>query len=354
MTKKKMTMLCIAVILAVAIVFAGVGIVVGLFTIEKTEKFPDGSTYVGEWRFHKANGQGEMSYADGRYFIGEWKDGKRSGKGTLTFKDGYQIVGEWRDDQRNGQELHIFLSGKTIKGYCSYDNNAKIMTASWPDGETYVGEWKDDTMDGQGTYTFPDGETYVGEWKEGKYDGQGTYTFPNGTTLTGRWEDGNHIIIPRDPSEKGSLVIDQAGSFSAEEARELEQDAALLGKQYDMDIVIVTTNDAGGKTAQAYADDFFDHHGYGVGDDYSGILFLIDYDNREVYISTAGMAVRYLTDYRLESILDDVIVGGMADDNPFGATRAFLSATSRYLKAGIPDSQITVENPLPNYNDPKK
>ena len=33
-----------------------------------------------------------------------------------------------------------------------------------------------------------------------------------------------------------------------------------------MDIVIVTTDDAEGKSSLAYADDFFDYNGYGVGE----------------------------------------------------------------------------------------
>ncbi|MDW7659731.1 MAG: TPM domain-containing protein, partial [Bacillota bacterium] len=108
------------------------------------------------------------------------------------------------------------------------------------------------------------------------------------------------------------LVVDQADVFSGSEIVQLAEEARLLGESYGMDIVIVTTQDARGKTAREYADDFFDEQGYGIGDDYSGILFLIDYDNREAYVSTSGLAIRYLTDQRIESVLDAVIDGGLA------------------------------------------
>ncbi len=144
-----------------------------------------------------------------------------------------------------------------------------------------------------------------------------------------------------------NLVIDLAGSFSDTEITTLEQSAQQLGAQYKMDIVIVTTDDAGGKTAQAFADDYFDEHGYGVGSDYSGILFLIDFDNRDASLSTSGMGIRYLTDQRINKILDDVVTH-LGDNDTYGAAQAFLSITSQYLAAGIPSNQYNEPESGPN------
>ena len=60
------------------------------------------------------------------------------------------------------------------------------------------------------------------------------------------------------------------------------------------------TRDAQGKDAEAYADDYYDTHGYGE----NGVLFLIDLDNGQVWISTAGAMIRFLTDARIEEVLD--------------------------------------------------
>ena len=54
--------------------------------------------------------------------------------------------------------------------------------------------------------------------------------------------------------------------------------------QYNMDAVIVTSNNLNGKSQQDYADDYFDYNGYGVGEDKSGLLLLIDMDDRKVWI----------------------------------------------------------------------
>lgn len=136
-----------------------------------------------------------------------------------------------------------------------------------------------------------------------------------------------------------ALVFDDAMLFDQEEIISLEEEANLLSKSYNMDIVIVTTDDAMGKTSREYADDFFDYNGFGVGDNYDGILFLIDMDNRETYISTSGMGIKYLTDERRESILDGVFDNGLADGDYYGATLGFLKGTEKYLKSGIPSDQ---------------
>ncbi|MDX9872136.1 MAG: TPM domain-containing protein [Clostridia bacterium] len=139
-----------------------------------------------------------------------------------------------------------------------------------------------------------------------------------------------------------NLVADQAGLFTAAQTTELEQEARDLGAEYNLDIVIVTAEDAGGKSAGEYADDYFDYQGYGVGEERSGLLFLIDLDNREVYISPSGEAIRYLTDERIEGVLDEVFAGGLTDGDMLGAARSFLSATEKYLAAGIPPDQYSV------------
>jgi len=141
-----------------------------------------------------------------------------------------------------------------------------------------------------------------------------------------------------------TLVYDDAMLFTEEERLILEEEANNLSSEYNMDIVIVTTNDAKGKTSRQYADDFYDDGGFGQGDNYDGILFLIDMDNREAYISTSGLAIRYLTDLRLDNILDKVMDDGLLDGDYFSASMAFLEAAETYLEAGIYQGQ---------YNEPE-
>lgn len=141
------------------------------------------------------------------------------------------------------------------------------------------------------------------------------------------------------------LVFDEANLLLEDEEESLNLKANNLSDKYNMDIVIVTTNDTMGKSSRDFADDYFDYGGFGVGEDYSGILFLIDMDNGEAYISTTGIAIRYLTDERIESILDLVFDNGLIDGDYYGAAVGFLKGTEDYLEKGIPSNQ---------YNEPEK
>lgn len=100
-------------------------------------------------------------------------------------------------------------------------------------------------------------------------------------------------------------VHDDAGLFSQDEADKLETAADELRSKHHMNFVIVTTEDAEGKSARAYADDFYMDNGYYDNGERGGITLLIDMDNREVYVSTAGDMLYYVTDEKVEEILDE-------------------------------------------------
>ena len=152
------------------------------------------------------------------------------------------------------------------------------------------------------------------------------------------------LLVPNLSHGENQSVFDEAYLFSGDEIQQLEQKATTLENDYNMDIVIVTTDDALGKSSREFADDYFDYGGFGTGTQRDGILFLLDMDNREAYISTSGIGIRYLTDKRIESILDDVFDGGLSDGDYFGASLGFLKGTKYYLEQGIPSDQ---------YNEPE-
>ncbi len=135
-----------------------------------------------------------------------------------------------------------------------------------------------------------------------------------------------------------SRVYDQASLFTSSEIQSLEDAISTLVATYQMDIVIVTTDDAQGATSQDYADDFYDYNGFGIGEDKDGLLLLIDMDNRNVYISTTGLAIRHLTDARINALLDNV-TPYLSDGDFYRASTTFLRKVEGYFKAGIPSNQ---------------
>lgn len=137
-----------------------------------------------------------------------------------------------------------------------------------------------------------------------------------------------------------SRVFDEAGLFSEEETEKLETRIQEVRNSQNADLAVLTVKNAEGKTAEAYADDFYDSHGLGVGDDASGILLSIDMDNRELYISTCGYAARVMTDARVEKVLD-AAYGQVADGSYADGALEAVGQIETYLKMGVPAGQYT-------------
>ena len=135
-----------------------------------------------------------------------------------------------------------------------------------------------------------------------------------------------------------TYVTDNAGLFSEDEIDAIADKIAELQSETDMDYLVVTTDDAEGKSAQEYANDTYEASGAGTGDNHSGMLYLIDMDNREIRISTEGGMIRYLTDERIESILDNAF-NDVADGYYGDSALTVLEDVGKYIAEGIVSDQ---------------
>lgn len=145
-------------------------------------------------------------------------------------------------------------------------------------------------------------------------------------------------------------VYDFANLFTLDELDELEKGATSLAETYQMDVGIVTTQDAKGKSAMAYADDFYDENDFGYGSHKDGLLLLMDMDNREIYISTCGSGIQYFTDLRISKMLDSAY-NYISNRDYYGTATDFLGQVKTYLDKGIPSNQNTTERP---FSDPRE
>ena len=142
-------------------------------------------------------------------------------------------------------------------------------------------------------------------------------------------------------------VFDQAGLFSETEIIQLEEKIAQCRKSTKMDVVIVSAYTDGERSAEEYADDYYDYGGFGVGKKASGVLLLYYMDGPgqpggECYISTTGTMINMLTDERIESILDDVY-GDLGNRDFAGAAEHFLEDVKAYVKEGVESGQYTYD-----------
>ena len=145
------------------------------------------------------------------------------------------------------------------------------------------------------------------------------------------------------------LVVDNAGVLYSDEITILTEKAQSLQDTYDMDVVILVVTDLDGKSAQDYADDYYDYNGYGIGDDYSGMLLLIATESRDWWISTCGEAIYVLTDYGIESIFSD-FAGYLSVNDYYHAFETYLDCLPEYFDAYY--SGDPIDGYSGNYSDP--
>ena len=100
------------------------------------------------------------------------------------------------------------------------------------------------------------------------------------------------------------MIDDRASLFSEEEAENIDAAAYEFANLTEFSVAVVTTDYAMGKSAMEFADDYYDSLIFSSGWSENGILFLIDMDNREIYVSCAGLCIDEYSDYELNEIVD--------------------------------------------------
>ncbi len=146
------------------------------------------------------------------------------------------------------------------------------------------------------------------------------------------------------PAERQlARVVDNAGVLDAETLAELNDKADAVSEQYQCDIAVVFTDGTGGKSIQAYADDFFDYNGYGYGDNDDGILLAVDVTGREFALSTHAYGAYAFTDAG-QSYMDEEYVPYLADSDWAGAADAFITVCEELLISARAGQPYDVDN----------
>lgn len=158
------------------------------------------------------------------------------------------------------------------------------------------------------------------------------------------------LLSPLNIKGETNRVFDDANLFKQEEIIELNRQAHIIIKEYDIDLIIVTTNDTKGKTSREYADTYFESNKLGLGKNLDGVLFLIDTDNGETYILTSGIGIKYFTDGRIEKLIAIVLPNVIENNDFFNASQAFLNGTKDYFNNGIPTNQSSQDESVDKNN----
>ena len=133
-------------------------------------------------------------------------------------------------------------------------------------------------------------------------------------------------------------VNDELNYLSENEIIEIQSEIEHVVNTHGLDIAIVITDNTDGKSSRSFADDYYDSHGFGIGNDASGLLLLINMDIREVWISTTGKAIDIFTDSRINSILD-ALIPDLSEGDYYNTCMEFIYQVEKYAQSGVPQGQ---------------
>ena len=131
-------------------------------------------------------------------------------------------------------------------------------------------------------------------------------------------------------------VYDYAQVLTTDEEEELRNDINLFIANHNMDMALVTVKYHNKSNTMNYADDFYDYNGFGIGPNYDGVIFVVDFTfgYTDIWMSTTGKAINYYTDSRIDSILDAVSL--KKNSGYYEMLSTFIAESNYYAKQGIP------------------
>lgn len=131
-------------------------------------------------------------------------------------------------------------------------------------------------------------------------------------------------------AQNENKIVDNANLLTQKQIESYTKQANSLIEKHSCDIVVVTSNNIGSKSAQEYADDFFDYNGYGIGKNKDGIILLIAMDKRKVYLSTSGKAINAFSDKKISEIIN-LLVAKLKKNDFSGTVQEYLNCVDETL-----------------------
>lgn len=132
------------------------------------------------------------------------------------------------------------------------------------------------------------------------------------------------LCIPA--SGDAERLFDNATLLSSEEADELLAKLDEVSKNHGVDIVVVTVNSTGDKSAKEYAGDFYDYNGYNQN---GGIIMVVSMGDRKWHILPVAQSIYVYTNAGLE-VMADKVTPLLSDGEYFDCFMTFADLCDNY------------------------
>ena len=125
-------------------------------------------------------------------------------------------------------------------------------------------------------------------------------------------------------------LVDQADLLTDTQETSLQQELDNISEKLNFDVAIVTVDSTGSRTPQAFADDYYDYNGFGMGTNADGVLLLVSMAERDWHISTAGFGITAFTDAGLD-YMSDIFVPYMSDGDYMKAFETYADLCEQFV-----------------------
>ena len=177
------------------------------------------------------------------------------------------------------------------------------------------------------------------------YSDETTYTDNSSTYNSNTYTTNSQTAKANTPVvDATKKIYDYANLITKDEEEVLYNKVQEFINKYDMDMAIVTINSNPKSSSMAYADDFYDYNNFGKGTNKTGLLFLIDMQNRNMWISTTGGAINIYTDSRINTILD-YTYDKISNEDYNGCAEQFIEKASYFANKGLTGGSKVVTVP---------
>lgn len=137
-------------------------------------------------------------------------------------------------------------------------------------------------------------------------------------------------------------VQDDAALFSEAELQEVEAALRELEQETGWEAYAFTTEDTGGYSSRLYGEYAFDD----CTDARDGVAFVVDMEHREIALVDFEEATEYLSDARIDDILDDAYTNA-TDGDYAESVLAMIDGVEHYYKAGrVGENKLTLSDIL--------
>lgn len=149
-------------------------------------------------------------------------------------------------------------------------------------------------------------------------------------------------------------LVDNADILDDSEENSLLKKLDEISERQKFDVVVVTVDSLEGKTATAYAEDFYDYNGYGTGSDKDGVLLLVSMEARDWCMTATGFGNRAFTDAGKDYI-SDKFLEYLGDDKYVKAFDTYADLCDEFItqaKKGTPyDGSNMPKEPFPLFRN---